>query len=167
MAIDDSTLARFWAHVVKTDTCWLWTGPRLPGGYGRLGSRYAHRLSYELANGPIPTGLFVCHRCDVRACVNPDHLFVGTQADNVRDCVAKSRQADPARTRHVGESNGRAKLTERDVVQIRKEYAELPRKIRVRRGSLAEMAKRYGVTTEMIGLIVRGDNWREIREVTR
>lgn len=72
--------------------CWIWTGPTNNHGYGRFGgSRYAHRVSYQLAHGPIPPGMVVLHRCDNPPCVNPDHLSLGTQRDNVRDMVTKGR----------------------------------------------------------------------------
>ena len=89
--------ARFWEYVVKTDKCWLWNGPKRPNGYGRLevSSQNVvlapHRFSWELHNGPIPSGLFVCHICDTPACVRPAHLFVGTQLDNMRDRHRKGK----------------------------------------------------------------------------
>lgn len=86
---------RFWAKVEKTDGCWEWTAFVHPKGYGMFGvgreARRAHRVSYEIANGPIPDGLCVCHSCDNRRCVRPDHLFLGTNQDNVDDKMRKGR----------------------------------------------------------------------------
>lgn len=87
---------RFWANVQKTDTCWIWTGCR-SHNYGLMGANktriLAHRFSWELHNGPIPDGLGVLHRCDNPPCVNPDHLFLDTFEDNMKDKIAKGRQA--------------------------------------------------------------------------
>ena len=81
--------------------CWLWTGAIATSGYGRVGVGYksdgtrktgqAHRIAYEIFVGPIPRGMDVCHRCDVRPCINPDHLFIGTRLENVHDMMKKQR----------------------------------------------------------------------------
>jgi HNH endonuclease len=92
---------RFWAKVNMTVGCWLWTGKRIgPMKYGALSNGrnhfvYAHRYAYEYANGKIPEGLCVLHRCDVPHCVNPSHLFVGTQQQNTLDMIAKGRHITP------------------------------------------------------------------------
>ena len=109
---------RFWAKVKKTNSCWLWMGGRDIEGYGRFSHGQAHRVAWELSRGPISTGLVVCHHCDTPACVNPDHLFVGTQRDNRLDCVRKGRQGKgPAFAR--GENNIFAKLSDDHVRAIR------------------------------------------------
>lgn len=85
----------FWSKVEKTETCWLWTGGVYGGGYGRVrrGNKEspAHRVAYELTNGPIQDGLQACHHCDNKLCVNPAHIFLGTQKDNMQDCAKKGR----------------------------------------------------------------------------
>jgi len=104
--------------------CWKWTGGKYRNGYGQFAynkSRKitAHRYSYELFNGPLKKGLVVAHRCDVRDCVNPDHLFLATTAENLQDMWDKGR-GNPGRM--PGESNGRSKLTQKTVDRMRKEY---------------------------------------------
>lgn len=112
---------RFWARVQRGDGCWEWTGRLNEHGYGGLWFRRkmdrAHRVAWTLTNGEIPAGLCVLHHCDNRRCVRPDHLFVGTQLDNMRDMVAKGRQAHPRPLR--GLDHPRGKLSDEDVAVIR------------------------------------------------
>lgn len=97
--LSNSSQIRFWNKVVRTRSCWLWTAAKNEKGYGVFGlgqeTDKAHRIAWRLINGLIPQGLFVLHRCDVPACVNPKHLFLGTNIDNVRDMIAKGRNSKP------------------------------------------------------------------------
>lgn len=136
--------------------CRLWQGP-LHSGYGRIAAEpgsagpmllRAHRVAWSLANGPIPDGMHVCHRCDVPACVNVEHLFLGTDADNLADRDSKGRQAR-------GSANGRAKLTEAAVREIRRLlHSGRPR---------ADLATVFGVSVAAIDLIAIGRSWRTVR----
>lgn len=123
--------------------CWLWAGAISDSGYGRFNlnhkNRRAHKVAWELFVGPIAPGLSVCHRCDNKACVNPRHLFLGTQFDNMRDCAIKG---------HL-----RAKLTPAQVVEIRGLLST------TRRG---EIAARYGVSQSAIYLIAKRENWARV-----
>lgn len=95
-----SLLNRFECKINKTDTCWLWTASTTRGGYGHIRGKVngkwsmlrAHRLAYILYKGAIPEGSLVCHSCDNRLCVNPDHLFLGSALDNNIDCINKGRK---------------------------------------------------------------------------
>lgn len=150
---------RFWAYVDKTPTCWLWTGAAHRSGYGRFqSSNYsepkiicqAHRFSYELANGPITDGLWVLHRCDVPACVRPEHLFLGTQSDNMQDAVTKGRH----RCGHQsGEDHPHAKLTAKQVAEMRQ--------LRSDGALLKPLALKFGVGTSQVYRIVTGLSWSE------
>lgn len=127
--------------------CWLWTRPLNSHGYGLnkyLGEITAHRVSWRIFRGEIPAGLIVCHRCDVRCCVNPDHLFLGTHGDNARDCKAKGRHRPP---RKYGEANPAAKLTDSETNTIRR---------RIARGELQRViAADYGVDQSTVSYIKR------------
>lgn len=115
-------LKEFYIRVKKTDGCWLWMKHTDKLGYGRcysMGFSKAHRLSYFLHNGDFDRKLFVLHKCDVRNCVNPKHLFLGTQDDNMKDCARKKRIVS---TPKFGTDNNMAKLTPNDVINMRNLY---------------------------------------------
>lgn len=103
LLVTEAAEARFWANVAKADGCWLWSASATPNGYGqfRLGRLMvsAHRVAWLMTYGPVPADLCVLHRCDVRRCVRPDHLFLGTTGDNNRDTVAKGRYVSPRKSR--------------------------------------------------------------------
>lgn len=115
------------SYVVESNGCWRWTKGRHAHGYGvintRIGGRNkqyrANRVSYEIAKGPIPGGMFVLHRCDNPSCVNPEHLFLGTQRDNMRDCISKGRHVNQNRTWPTGSAHHNSKLSDNLVRTIR------------------------------------------------
>lgn len=119
---------RFWAAVEIKDGCWGWKLSIAGAGYGIIQVQkrkeniryniYAHRYSWEIHKGAIPNGLYVLHSCDNPICANPGHLFLGTQADNLKDCVSKGRDNAKSKSR-PGELNHEAKLTEKEVILIR------------------------------------------------
>lgn len=154
--LSEDSVARFWSQVRKTETCWFWTG-YCRNGYGSLwhGSRYysVHRVAWTLANGTIPTGLFVCHRCDQKLCVRPDHLFIGTALDNNRDRQRKHRSADVR-----GERHPRRKLTNTEVLQIR----QLGSPGRLNGLNHYALARQFGVSRSLIGLILNKQNWTHV-----
>lgn len=149
-------LQRFWSKVDCTAglfECWLWTASlNKPGGYGRIGlngsNLRVHRISYELAFGSVPIDLHVLHKCDNPPCVNPSHLFLGTQLDNVRDMQHKSRD-NKAHHERVNTS----KLTVDQVMEIRRLYDA---------GGMFqhELGKMFGVSQQNIFRIVHGETWR-------
>ena len=147
---------KFWAKVDKRgpDECWEWQGSRHPKGYGRTGRRLkTHRVAWELTNGPIPAGLLVCHKCDNPPCVNPEHLFLGTSADNVHDMMEKGRRRLVSR---VGSGHPNSKLTEADVIAIRR--------ARKRGEPILKLAEQYGVHNSLISRIAKRQTWVHVED---
>ena len=132
--------------------CWLWRGLVRPDGYGdthfERKRQRAHRVAWKLFRGEIGPGLVVCHKCDVQACVNPEHLFLGTVADNMEDRNEKGRSAR-------GEKQGSAKLTTDQVGRIKAMLAE-------DRLYMSEIALEFGVSQTTIRSIKTGRNWRHV-----
>lgn len=132
--------------------CWEWIGAIDRGGYGAINFegkvRKAHRLSHELFKGPIPEDLHICHKCDNRKCVNPEHLFPGTRFDNMQDCVQKGR-LHPGWT--PGMKNGSSKLTDNDV-----------RAIRADNRTLLEIGKTFNITEANASMIKLRKTWKHI-----
>lgn len=146
-----SAAMRFQKYARRSDDgCWIWSGYRDRKGYGRLlvdgQPERSHRLSYRLHKGEIPDGLCVCHTCDNRACVNPDHLFLGTRADNVADMCEKNRQRGLQ-----GQDHRLAKLTDADVQEIR----------RLSQSNI-ETANQFGVSRHTVWEIRNGKAWTHL-----
>lgn len=152
-----SLVDRFWSKFGKPKKgCWNWTGSKDPNGYGNIeeghGSKYcrtvhyAHRLSWKLFNGPIPDSMSVLHKCDNSSCVRPDHLFLGTQKDNLVDCKNKGRNAK-------GEKSGRSKLRQKNINKIRELAAS-------GKHTQLEIASKFKVNQSHISRIVSKEVWK-------
>lgn len=146
---EEAEAERFWGKVEKTAGCWLWTEGTNGRGYGRFYATSlrrqvpAHRFAFKLQFGSIPRGLVVCHACDVPLCVNPSHLFLGTQAENMADAVNKGRMRP-----------GIVKLSPADIPCIRWRLAA---------GELQQaIAADYGVSSPAISRIATGSTWRRV-----
>ena len=148
-------IERFFKNIKDENTsdCWLWKTYNHNDGYGTLHINrkriYAHRYSWIIHYGEIPKGLFVCHKCDNPKCVNPEHLFLGTNTDNVNDMIKKGRKKQAK-----GNDYSRAKLKSEDVIDIRKMMKEGKKAI--------EIAKLYKITAQHVRIIYRKLNWAHI-----
>lgn len=145
---------RFWPKVDKRgpDECWEWTAGKDKDGYGRIGAGgkgapmvRAHRVSWELGNGIVPSGMFVLHRCDNPSCVNLAHLFLGTNADNMADRNRKRRHS------FFGERNPKTKLTPEQVIAIRQAH-----------GKLSDIGDCFGIKKAQVSAIRNGDSWQHL-----
>jgi hypothetical protein len=144
----------FWYRVKKTPSCWLWIGTLTKSGYGQLGSThrgkvFAHRLSWEMHYGEIPDGMNVLHKCDIRNCVRPLHLFLGDQVENNKDMWKKGRGKIP---HYKGEKNPANRLKEKQVLLIRRWHKE-------KKYKLSEMGRLFSVHVSTIWLIVHRKKW--------
>lgn len=175
--------ARFWSRTARDENgCWIWRGAQKSGQVGDeygcfwyKGTSYlAHRVAYFLAFGVDPGTKLVCHKCDVKLCVNPEHLFLGSESDNQRDIVEKKRHwtrlkpwrsargarsgryTKPDRTPR-GERHGIAKLTEQHVREIRRRYA-------IGNVSQRQLALEYGVSKSAIRAVLRGETWGHVSQ---
>lgn len=154
--LNEKVIERFWKYVDKKSDveCWEWLAGKITRGYGNIRAKnkmyLAHRVSWVLHNGEIAEGLCVCHKCDNPGCVNPAHLFLGTHKKNMRDMVAKCRSGKKS-----GECNGKHKLNEKEVIEIRAKY--MPYKY-----TLTMLAKEYGVHTSAIYGIVKYITWKHV-----
>jgi hypothetical protein len=145
---------RFWSKVDMLGDCWMWLAFCKSNGYGQFTLKSgkfvgAHTVSYALTFGPIPAGCVICHHCDNPPCVNPAHLFLGTQSDNAMDMLAKGRA-----TRVRGTDHPSARLTEEDIRYIRAAANY--------RGLLKDLSEDFGVSAHTIRMIRKGKTWGHV-----
>ena len=161
-----SSIDKFWARVEKTETCWYWKGWKESNGYGklRLGKNQgrievvkAHRFAWQLEHGEVPEGSFVCHRCDVPNCVNPEHLWLGTCLENIQDMDMKGRRRTTKGykiSRNMkAEKNPHAQITWEIVHAMRARYAEI--------GNIAQVSREFKRSRASAYFILKGDQWKE------
>lgn len=154
-----SPIERLMAKVepVTESGCWIWTGHTYGIGYGSIvidGTRVpAHRAAYTEFVGEIPEGMLVCHRCDVPACCNPDHLFLGTYKDNMRDCVTKGRFKAAEHASKAREARIRLNPEAVKVIKYASEYMDI---------SVKRLAELHGVNIDLIYKIRRGEAWANV-----
>lgn len=156
MNLSPKALERFWSYVQKADGdgCWVWIGQRDKDGYGVFGvggkKLKAHRISYELHKGQLTSSILVQHKCDNRPCICPDHLEPGVPKSNAVDRAQKGRSA-----RHAGATNGRAKLTEAQVREIR-------RLCKTTNTTYRDLGRQFGVSDVLIRKIEHRQLWQHI-----
>ena len=155
--LTDAIAQRFWAHVERRPGgCMEW-GAGTGMGYGRFkvaGRLYsAHRLAYELVNGPIAEGEWVLHRCDNRRCCNPEHLFLGDRSANMRDCAKKGRLVQQVNPERFIFTNPSRKLEPEQVREIRRTFA-------AGEATKAQLSRRFGVAHRTIRSILAGTTWK-------
>lgn len=149
-------MKNFWDKVNKTDSCWNWTAATNGNGYGLFKipktrkNILAHRFSYSLAHGEIEEGMFICHTCDNRSCVNPNHLFAGTAKDNVHDMDAKGRRVT---SQPIGVKNPNATLDEDKVKLLKLLKGKFP---------IDSLIKIFGIKKSQIYRIINGNQWSHI-----
>lgn len=152
---DKKTIERFWSKVDRhgPNGCWQWTDYLSPYGVFRVNgkARGAHRFAWELANGHIPDGVFVLHKCDNPGCVNPAHMFLGTHSDNMADKVKKGRQSHHATW---GSKHGLSVLKDDDIQKIHSLASTT---------SNTEIARRFGVSRMQVWRILTGKQWRRAK----
>lgn len=152
-----SLIERFWEKVDKgeEDNCWNWKAAK-SGGYGRIGNGkknlVATRVSWEIHFGEIPEGMNICHKCDNPACVNPNHLFLGTHAENMLDMAKKGRRE----RKGVGIKNGLSKLTPNSVKEIRKKYIN-------ENITYVELAREFNVAPPTIRCVIKRLTWKHVK----
>ncbi len=143
----------FEKKVIKKDGCWDFKGAKIRGGYGTISvagtNRAAHRISWWLHNGEIPRGLLVLHKCDNPICTNPEHLFLGTQRDNIKDCEIKNRRAP-----QYGENNPLSILNKEQVIEIRRLLENGAKN--------KEISERFKIATSTVSCIKHRRNWRNV-----
>lgn len=153
--MNEQDMVEFWRRVDKSGECWTWMGTMASSGYGKfcyLGKyRAAHRFSWEMVNGPIPYAKLILHKCDNPKCVNPDHLSLGTTADNNRDKEAKGRSNHP-----IGINHGRAKLTDELVSEARQLFRMGHR--------LTHLSRKYRIDPATMADALVGKTWAHVND---
>jgi len=162
--VNEETVCRFWAKVEKGESCWIWKGSKRNKGYGAFVwanscgtviQGRAHRFSYEIHKGVIPKGMFVLHKCDEPSCVNPEHLFIGSNQDNVDDMMKKGRHVKGGTYSKgkypKGENHHNSKLTEKKVNEIRTDKQNM---------SYSALSKKYKIAVGHLHRIITKKAWK-------